>query len=74
VESHIRNLKRRTIVYKISGPLLLLPIGLRMEPHLYLLAWILVEVGSLIDLPNSGIRARLRWDEGFASSRRKKLE
>ena len=36
------------MVYKSSGLLLLLPIGFRMEPHLDLLLWTLVEVGSFL--------------------------
>ena len=39
------------MVYKSSGLLLLLPIGVRMEPHLGLLPWTLVEVGSLLSSP-----------------------
>ena len=33
-ESHVGNLKRKTMIYKSNELLLLLLIGLRMEPHL----------------------------------------
>ena len=39
------------MVYKSNGLLLLLPIGFRMEPHLTLLPWTLVEVGSFLGSP-----------------------
>ena len=48
---HIESLKRSVMVYKSSGLLLLLPIGFRMEPHLGLLPWTLVEVGSFLESP-----------------------
>jgi len=39
------------MVYKSSGLLLLLPIGFRMEPHLDLLPWTLVEVDFFLGSP-----------------------
>jgi len=50
-EFPIESLKRKTMVYKSGGLLLLLPIDFRMEPHLGLLPWTLVEVGSLLGSP-----------------------
>jgi len=57
-KSHIGSLKRRVMVYKSSGLLLLLPIGFRMEPHLGLLPWSLVEVGSFLESPNKWYQSR----------------
>ena len=57
-----QSLKRRVMVYESSRLLLLLPIGFRMEPHLGLLPWTLVEVCSLLGLPTSGIRADGAFD------------
>jgi len=51
IKSYIGSLKRRVMVYKSSELLLLLPIGFRMEPHLGLLSWILVEVSSFLKSP-----------------------
>jgi len=50
-EFHIDSLKRKTMTYKSSGLLLLLPIGVRIELHLGLLPWALVEVGSPLGSP-----------------------
>jgi len=51
-KSHIERLKRKVMIYKSSGLLLLLPIGFRMKPHLCLLPWTLVEVAPSLDVPN----------------------
>ena len=51
LQSHIRSLKRGTIVCKSSKLLLLLPIGFKVEYHLSLLWRTLVEVGSLLEPP-----------------------
>ena len=43
------------MVYKSSELLLLLSIGFKMEPHLGLLLWTLVEVGSFLGSPQQVI-------------------
>jgi len=47
MKSHIGSLKRKVMIYKSNG-LLLLPICFRMELHLFLLPWTLVEVDFLL--------------------------
>jgi len=49
--SRIRSMKRRIMIYKPSGLLLLLPIDFMMEPYLYLLPLNLIEVSTLLGSP-----------------------
>ena len=62
---HISSLKRRIMVYKISGLLLLLLIDFRIEPHLDLLSWVLVKVDSFlgISLTKTKKEKSTEWDE-----------
>ena len=46
------------MVYKSSGLLVLLPISFRMETHLDLVTWTLVEMGSLFESPNKWYQSR----------------
>jgi len=57
------------MVYKLSGLLILLPIGFKIEPHVGLLPWTLVEVAPSLDLPNKWYQSRwCDWlgDKGMA--------